>query len=95
MCAARSQPVEPERYTRFADEKRARYPDNESPVRAIFALWFKPHSGVLGRGGIDVGKDRGGRLSAEHCLQVPKKRSRKRIAKSRPRPMEATMANAV
>lgn len=49
----------------------------------------------LGREGIEVGKDRCGRLWAEHGLQVPKKRTRKRIATGRPRPMAPTMANSV
>ena len=49
----------------------------------------------LGREGIAVGKDRCGRLWAEHGLQVPKKRSKKRIATGRPRPMAPTTANSV
>ena len=49
----------------------------------------------LGREGIEIGKERCGRLWAEHGLQVPKKRTRKRIATGRPRPMAPTMANAV
>ncbi len=49
----------------------------------------------LGREGIEVGKDRCGRLWAEHGLQVPKKRTRKRIATGRPRPMAPTTANSV
>ena len=49
----------------------------------------------LAREGIEVGKDRCSRLWAEHGLQVPKKRSRKRIATGRPRPMAPTTANAV
>ncbi|MEC5218757.1 putative transposase [Actimicrobium sp. GrIS 1.19] len=49
----------------------------------------------LGREGFAVGKDRCGRLWAEHGLQVPKKRSRKRIATGRPRPMAPMVANAV
>ena len=49
----------------------------------------------LGREGIEVGKDRCGRLWAEHGLQVPKKRSRKRIATGRPRPMAPMKANSV
>lgn len=49
----------------------------------------------LGREGIEVGKDRCSRLWAEHGLQVPKKRSRKRIATGRVRPMAPMTANSV
>lgn len=49
----------------------------------------------LGRDGIEIGKDRCGRIWAEHGLQVPKKRSRKRIATGRPRPMAPRSANEV
>lgn len=49
----------------------------------------------LGREGIDVGLDRCRRLWAQHGLQVPKKRSRKRVAQSRPRPMAPAAANSV
>lgn len=49
----------------------------------------------LGREGIEIGKDRCGRLWAAHGLQVPKKRLRKRIATGRPRPMAPTKANSV
>lgn len=49
----------------------------------------------LGREGIDIGKERCSRLWAEHGLQVPKKRSRKRIATGRPRPMAPMTANSV
>jgi len=49
----------------------------------------------LGREGIEMGKDRCGRLWAEHGLQVPRKRSRKRLATGRPRPMAPMTANAV
>jgi putative transposase len=49
----------------------------------------------LGREGIEVGKDRCGRLWAAHGLQVPKKRSRKRIATGRARPMAPTTVNCV
>lgn len=49
----------------------------------------------LRREGIDVCSDRCRRLWADHGLQVPKKRSRKRIASSRPRPFAPAMANSV
>lgn len=49
----------------------------------------------LGREGIEIGKDRCRRLWAAHGLQVPKKRSRKRVAASRPRPMAPAAANSV
>jgi putative transposase len=49
----------------------------------------------LGREGIDVGKDRCQRLWADHGLQVPRKRSRRRVATSRPRPVALAAANSV
>jgi putative transposase len=41
----------------------------------------------LRREGLKVGKEACQRLWAEHGLQVPKKRPRRRIAGSRPRPL--------
>ena len=49
----------------------------------------------LGREGVEVGKERCGRLWAEQGLQVPRKRPRRRIAGSRPRPLAPTQANSV
>jgi putative transposase len=49
----------------------------------------------LAREGMEMGRDRCSRLWAEHGLQVPKKRSRKRIATGRPRPLAPRIANAV
>lgn len=49
----------------------------------------------LGREGIEVGKERCGRLWAEQGLQVPRKRPRRRIAGSRPRPLAPAQANSV
>ena len=49
----------------------------------------------LEREGIEVGKDRCRRLWAAHGLQVIKKRSGKRIATGRTRPMAPTKANSV
>ena len=49
----------------------------------------------LAREGIAVGKERCSRLWAENKHQVPKKRTRKRIATGRPRPYAPTMANSV
>ena len=47
------------------------------------------------REGMEVGKERCSRLWAEHGLQVPKKRSRRRVATGRPRPHAPMMANSV
>ena len=41
----------------------------------------------LAREGLEVGKEACQRLWAQHGLQVPKKRPRRRIAGSRPRPL--------
>ena len=49
----------------------------------------------LAREGFEIGKDACQRLWAEHRLQVPKKRPRRRIATARPRPLAPAMANAV
>jgi len=49
----------------------------------------------LRREGIELGKERCSRLWAEQGLQVPRKRPRRRIAASRPRPLAATATNAV
>jgi len=50
---------------------------------------------MLGREGIVVGKERCSRLWARAGLQVPRKRRRRRIAGSRPRPLAPSMRNAV
>lgn len=49
----------------------------------------------LKREGIEVGKEKCSRLWAEQGLQVPKKRTRRRVAVSRPRPLAIASANAV
>jgi putative transposase len=49
----------------------------------------------LAREGLEMGRERCSRLWAEHDLQVPKKRSRKRIATGRPQPLAPKVANAV
>lgn len=49
----------------------------------------------LAREGIEIGKERCARLWAEHGLQVPQKRSRKRISTGRPRPIAPMAANSV
>ena len=49
----------------------------------------------LAREGMEIGKERCSRLWSEQGLQVPKKRSRRRIATGRPRPHAPTMANSV
>jgi putative transposase len=49
----------------------------------------------LGREGIMVGDDKCRRLWAANGLQVPRKRPRRRIAGSRPRPLAPAMANSV
>ena len=49
----------------------------------------------LARKGLDVGKEKCSRLWAEQGLQVPKKRSRRRVAVSRPRPLAPAQANSV
>jgi transposase InsO family protein len=51
----------------------------------------------LGREGIEIGKEKCGRLWAEQGLQVPKKRPRprRRVAASRPRPLAPSTANSV
>lgn len=49
----------------------------------------------LGREGIPVGKEKCGRLWAEQGLQVPRKRPRRRLAASRPRPLASATANSV
>lgn len=49
----------------------------------------------LAREGFEISKDACQRLWAEHGLQVPRKRPRRRIATARPRPLAPAMANAV
>ena len=49
----------------------------------------------LAREGMELGKERCARLWALQGLQVPKKRSRRRIATSRPRPHAPVSANSV
>lgn len=49
----------------------------------------------LGREGIEIGKDKCRRLWAEQGLQVPRKRPRRRVAGSRPRPLAPATANSV
>lgn len=49
----------------------------------------------LGREGIEIGKDKCRRLWAEQDLQVPRKRPRRRVAGSRPRPLAPATANSV
>jgi putative transposase len=49
----------------------------------------------LGRDGHRMGVDRAHRLSRMSRLQVPRKRPRRRIASSRPRPMPPTGPNHV
>jgi putative transposase len=49
----------------------------------------------LAREGIEVGKEKCSRLWAEQGLQVPKKRPRRRVAASRPRPLAPATANSV
>ncbi len=49
----------------------------------------------LHREGIQVGKDKCSRLWAEQGLQVPRKRQRRRVATSRPRPLAPAAANSV
>jgi len=49
----------------------------------------------LGREGLAVGKDKCRRLWAEQGLQVPRKRPRRRVATSRPRPLAPAAANSV
>lgn len=49
----------------------------------------------LRREGIHVGREKCSRLWAEQGLQVPKKRPRRRIATSRPRPLAPAAANSV
>ncbi len=49
----------------------------------------------LAREGLEVGKDVCQRLWAQHGLQVPKKRPRRRIAGSRPRPLAPEAVNSV
>jgi putative transposase len=49
----------------------------------------------LRREGIEIGKEKCGRLWAEQGLQVPRKRSRRRIAASRPRPLPPAVANSI
>jgi putative transposase len=49
----------------------------------------------LGREGIEVGKEKCARLWSEQGLQVPRKRPRRRVAASRPRPLAPAKANSV
>lgn len=49
----------------------------------------------LGRDGLSIGKEKCSRLWAEHGLQVPRKRPRRRVAGSRPRPLAPAKANSV
>ena len=49
----------------------------------------------LGRRGLEMSPDRAYRIWRQAGLQVPKKRSRKRVAGSRPRPLPATEKNHV
>jgi putative transposase len=50
---------------------------------------------MLGRDGIVIGKERCARLWAEAKLQVPRKRRRRRVAASRPRPLAPSSRNSV
>jgi len=50
---------------------------------------------MLGREGIVIGKERCARLWAEAKLQVPRKRRRRRVAASRPRPHAPSSRNSV
>jgi putative transposase len=50
---------------------------------------------MLGREGIVIGNERCSRLWAQAGLQVPRKRRRRRIAGSRPRPVAPQTRNAV
>lgn len=50
---------------------------------------------MLAREGIVIGKERCSRLWAQSCLQVPRKRRRRRVAGSRPRPLAPAARNAV
>jgi putative transposase len=50
---------------------------------------------LVGREGVEAGKDRVYRLWRAEGLQVPKKRRRRRVAVSRPRPQPATGPNEV
>jgi putative transposase len=49
----------------------------------------------LHREGMQIGKDKCSRLWAEQGLQVPRKRRRRRVAASRPRPLVPAAANSV
>ena len=49
----------------------------------------------LGRQGLNMSPDRVYRIWSQDGLQVPRKRPRKRVAGSRPRPLPATEANEV
>jgi putative transposase len=49
----------------------------------------------LAREGIEVGKEKCSKLWAEQGLQVPKKRPRRKVAASRPRPLAPATANSV
>lgn len=49
----------------------------------------------LGREGIEVGKEKCGRLWAQQGLHMPRKHPRRRVATSRPRPLAPAKANSV
>jgi len=51
--------------------------------------------GVLGRQGLEMSPDRAYRIWRQSGLQVPRKRPRKRVAGSRPRPLPVTGKNQV
>jgi putative transposase len=86
--ALRYQSVRPAKDQRLIESLRA--------VAARYPRYGYRRAWVLiGRDGVEAGKDRVYRLWRAEGLQVPKKRRRRRVAASRPRPQPATGPNEV
>jgi putative transposase len=63
--------------------------------RAVSTLWLSHDPDLHGRQGHVLGTDRMYRLWHQEGLQVPRKRPRRRVAASRPRPLPPTAINHV
>lgn len=80
-----------------------RFPERDAPVLAAMTalssqyppLWLSPYSGVPGATGTADERRSPYRLWSGAGLQVPRKRPRRRIAASRPRPATPEAANQV
>lgn len=92
-CAAAPGEVEPLLHANLATKKCADRPRDAASGR-VSTLRLASYPGVPQARGIDVGK-KCSRLWAEQGLQVPKKRPRRSVATSSPRPLAPATANSV